>query len=717
MKVTVNVASGGPSGYGFQLTALTVSNNTPLSGYSNLGTNVKQKAVTIGSFAGRTYLEQNGVTTNNQFTFRWTAPATYSGSIRFYSSGNAVNNNGSDAGDRSGTGTLTLLPALSATYTSTNPACSNLSTGSINVTVVGGVSPFTFLWNDNALTEDRSNLAANTYSVLITDAAGQQFNLNNISISASSTPPVIATTTTNATIAGMNNGSAQVSAAVPNGGSMTYQITSSNGYANTFITSNSNSTLSNLYAGTYQVVATNNFGCSSTSTFTITEPTVLLNSVSIQQPTCFGETGHVVLTTTGGLPPYTYLWSNSLSGGDIFLPAGNYTVSITDQGGAVINENVAIISPDEFVAQLTGNDINCNGSATPIDVVLSGGVPPYQNFNPISVSAPGIYSYTFTDSQNCTTTSSIQINALDAFVVVANTFNPTCYGACNGYVQLTINGGVEPFNSVWSNGGDGSNLCAGSYDLQIQDGSGCTQNFGFVLENPDSLYAVSSIQHVSCSGYLDGSVFVQPQGGNGNYTLMWNGDPFSNLNSIIYLAAGNYYLDLTDGNGCSHHYDYVITEPTPLSYTIDSFINGGLGVGEVQMTTFGGTPPYSFQWSSGQTEEDPFLPINSTNYCTITDNNGCSVVTTDFITYDSVDELEENAVALFPNPANTQVKLQSESAIEQLLVVSYFGELIAKYNQLGNHYTLDTSALPAGVYSIRIYAGGNWTSLKLAVQH
>jgi len=628
-----------------------------------------------------------------------------------------VNNNGSDSGDRAGTGTLTLLPALSATYTTTNPACSDLSTGSINVTVVGGVSPFTYLWNDNALTEDRNNLAANTYSVLITDAAGQNFNLNNISITASSTPPVVTTTTNNATVAGLNNGSAQVSATVPNGGSMTYQITSSNGYANTFITSNTNSTLSNLYAGTYQVVATNNFGCSSTTIFTITEPTVLLNSVATEQPNCFGENGHVVLTTTGGLPPYTYTWSNGYNSGDVFLAAGNYTVSITDQGGAIINETIAIVAPAEFVAQLSGNDINCNGSATAIDVVLTGGTQPYQSFNPITVSAPGIYNYTFTDANNCTTNSSIQINAINAFSVFAETYNPSCYNGCNGFVQVTINGGVEPFNTSWSNGGDGSNLCAGSYDLQIQDGSGCTQIFNFVIENPDSLYAISSVQNATCYGYLDGSVFVQPQGGNGNYTLVWNDDPFSNLNSIIYLAAGNYYLDLTDGNGCTHHYDYVITEPTPISYTIDSFIDGGLGVGEVQMTTTGGTPPYSFQWSSGQTEEDPTLPVNSTTYCTITDNNGCSVVTTDFITFDAITELDENTIRLFPNPANTQVKLQSDAAIEQLLVVSNYGELIAKYNQVGNNYTLDTSTFSAGIYSLRMYAGGNWTSLKLAVQH
>jgi hypothetical protein len=427
--------------------------------------------------------------------------------------------------------------------------------------------------------------------------------------------------------------------------------------------------------------------------------------------------GHVTLTSSGGLPPYINSWSNLQFGNEQYLAAGTYSVTTTDQGGATVIHNFEIIEPALFAATLTGNDINCNGGTTAIDVLLSGGTLPYNSFDPISVSAPGLYTYTFTDANNCTTSPSIQINALDAFTVFANTYNPSCYDACNGYVQLTINNGVEPFTSTWSNGGDGSNLCAGSYDVQIQDATGCTQSFNFLLENPDSVYAVSTLQEPTCNGNLDGNIFVQPYGGIGNYTFTWNGDPLSNLNSIIYLTAGNYYLDLMDGNGCVAHYDYVLNEPTPLSYTIDSFVESGLGVGEVQMSTTGGTPPYFFQWSSGQNEEDPTLPLNSTNYCTITDANGCSITTTNLTTFDVVVELSENNLLVYPNPANNQLKLISDNAIDQLLVVSNYGELVSKYQQQGTTAVIETELLSNGIYSLRVYSGGQWSTIKFAVQH
>ena len=176
-------------------------------------------------------------------------------------------------------------------------------------------------------------------------------------------------------------------------------------------------------------------------------------------------------------------------------------------------------------------------------------------------------------------------------------------------------------------------------------------------------------------------------------------------------------MDLSDGNGCTAHYDYVLNEPSPLSYTIDSFIESGLGVGEVQMSTAGGTPPYFFQWSNGQTGEDPVLPLNSTNYCTITDANGCSITTTNLTTFDAVFEMTESSLLAYPNPANNQLKLVSDKAIDQLLVVSNYGELVAKYQQLGTTCVVDTELFSNGIYSLRVYSGGQWSTIKFAVQH
>jgi len=173
MRVTVTKTSGTPVGYGFQMTALTTPGNLPQSGYSNLASNVKQKLITTGTYTGRTYVEHNGVTNNNQFNFRWTAPATGVGAIRFYASGVCVNGNGGTGGDNAGVTALTLTQAipLAASLTSTNPSCFGFNNGSVDLTVSGGTAPYTFVWNTGSSDEDLTNLAIGTYSVTVTDAA------------------------------------------------------------------------------------------------------------------------------------------------------------------------------------------------------------------------------------------------------------------------------------------------------------------------------------------------------------------------------------------------------------------------------------------------------------------------------------------------------------------------------------------------------------------
>ena len=99
VKVTVTAGAGTPAGYGFEFTGLTTPGNVPISGYTNLATNVKQKTLTTGTWSGRTFTEHNGVTSNNVFAFSWTAPAVGTGNIKFYASGNAVNGDGTDRGD------------------------------------------------------------------------------------------------------------------------------------------------------------------------------------------------------------------------------------------------------------------------------------------------------------------------------------------------------------------------------------------------------------------------------------------------------------------------------------------------------------------------------------------------------------------------------------------------------------------------------------------
>ena len=108
VTVTVNVASGSPELYGFQMVCLNAEegvDGNEVPSWSDLGANVKSA---IASNTNRTYVEQNGPSTTNTFTMKWTGPPTGWGTVTFYSCGNAVNNNGMTSGDAAACTTLTL---------------------------------------------------------------------------------------------------------------------------------------------------------------------------------------------------------------------------------------------------------------------------------------------------------------------------------------------------------------------------------------------------------------------------------------------------------------------------------------------------------------------------------------------------------------------------------------------------------------------------------
>ncbi len=104
VMVTMNVTSGSASGYGFQMVSLMDAMDTDVAAFSNPGSNTQ-----IATAGGRQYAEHNGTSSSNTFSVKWTAPATGSGSVTFYASGNAVNGNGNITGDGADDGSLSLL--------------------------------------------------------------------------------------------------------------------------------------------------------------------------------------------------------------------------------------------------------------------------------------------------------------------------------------------------------------------------------------------------------------------------------------------------------------------------------------------------------------------------------------------------------------------------------------------------------------------------------
>uniref|UniRef100_UPI0025D4D18C T9SS type A sorting domain-containing protein n=1 Tax=uncultured Chryseobacterium sp. TaxID=259322 RepID=UPI0025D4D18C len=223
--------------------------------------------------------------------------------------------------------------AVSGTTVVTNVACNGASNGAINLTPAGGTAPYTFNWGGGITTEDRTGLAAGTYTVIITDANGCTATVN-----ATVTQPASAvsgtTVVTNVACNGASNGAINLT---PAGGTAPYTFNWDSGITTEDRTG--------LAAGTYTVIITDANGCTATVNATVTQPTVLSASTSQTNIACNGgSTGTATISVAGGTAPYTYSWSPSGGTGATAsgLSAGTYTVNVTDANGCTLTRTFTI---------------------------------------------------------------------------------------------------------------------------------------------------------------------------------------------------------------------------------------------------------------------------------------------------------------------------------------------------------------------------------------
>ncbi len=407
--------------------------------------------------------------------------------------------------------------------------------------------------------------------------------------------------------------------------------------------------LLNLGAGNYTLSITDANGCVAQRSFVVTEPAELvIQSVESTDLSCYAShDGTISVYAGGGTGELQYMWSDVgyASADRRNLPAGEYSLVVSDVNGCSQSAYVSITQPERLVLQLTSDYAVCEGEPTPVYANAFGGTSPYRYFwntgdetfeagNGLSadLDATTHYSVFARDAHGCvseTHTMTVTVSpklSIDSIILR----QIKCYGHCDGRAELVVRGGLAPLQYSWPSDNyvyDG--ICSGYYTVTVSDRIGCSAIGTFVISQPNDFVVSTSVEPVTCNGGDDGHARIFVSGATPPYSYLW---PDGTTSETLVASAGSYTVTVLDDNGCRFTQDYEITEPSPLQALPMNNVTICKGQSATLTTQVsGGTPFYDYAWS-GSDGTQYFGSIctvspttNSTYSLTITDSNGCSV--------------------------------------------------------------------------------------------
>lgn len=414
----------------------------------------------------------------------------------------------------------------------------------------------------------------------------------------------------------------------------------------------SETTISNLEPGDYNLSITDNGNCPFSKTYKITEPTeIVIQEVDIKNVSCLGSNdGRIDIDVTGGTGSYTYAWTKNgapfaMTQDISNLGSGDYVVTVTDSNNCgPKTASFTITEPPLLVVSLMNKtDVVCYGEATgAINVTVSGGMPSVSGYNfawtgpngftstnqNVTNLVAGDYVLTVTDSQSCSKDLSVSISQSDEIKITYSTTAILCYGDNNASITTSISGGTPPYQYTWSNLAttlNQTNLSAGDYTIFVTDNAACTMSETISIPEA-AIFTVNPVKkEISCNGAHDGSIALNLVGGKAPVTLVWSDGSTSGL-TRNNLGPGTYTATISDGTPCQIVRTFDFQEPQPLVLSANitnAFDCDNANSGAINLLVSGGTAPFSYLWSNGATTED-LIDVPAGNYSvTVTDARGC----------------------------------------------------------------------------------------------
>ncbi|PLX04776.1 MAG: hypothetical protein C0594_08850, partial [Marinilabiliales bacterium] len=490
-------------------------------------------------------------------------------------------------------------------------------------------------------------------------------------------------------------------------------------YTFTWSDTQNGTTASNLCTGTVTVTVTDGNGCTANTSATINENTLLEITLDATTDVSCNSLcdGDATVSASGGDGSYTFTWSDAQNGTTASnLCAGTVTVTVTDGNGCTDNTSATIIEPTLLSITTNSTDVACNGGTNgSVSVSPTGGTTPYtynwDNGAGTTASSTGLaagtYNVTVTDGNGCVANGSATINEnpLLTASIDAST-DVSCNGLCDGDATVTAAGGEGTYEYIWDDAlfqtnASATSLCAGTYNVTVEDGNGCTATDNITInENPALTITLDGTTDVSCNGLCDGDATVSAAGGDGSYTFTWSdaqvGATASNL------CAGTVTVTVTDGNGCTASTSATINENNAVAASISSSTDvtcNGNANGSATVDPTGGDGNYIYVWDdpSNQTDQTASGLSGGTYNVTVEDGNGCQATT-------SVTIIENPVVTAVASGTDAQCNAACDGTA---LVTPGGGDGTYEYDWDDTGFSTDVSisGLCAGTYNVTVTDG------------
>lgn len=617
------------------------------------------------------------------YTYAWSTTPTQTDSIATNLVAGSYTVTVTDANGCTKTNTVSVTQpnGMTLTMSRTPVTCNSGNDGTATVAVTGGTGIYSYAWSafaNNASTA--TGLMAGWHSVTVTDANGC-LKVDSIEV----LEPDTLTVTLTGTAVSCFGGSDGTATATPAGGLGGYTYA----WSTTPVQTTQGAT--GLLTGTYTVTVTDGNGCTATGSVFINQPADGVTTAMSDTPVnCNGGSdGTATVSAIGGAGNYTYLWNNTQTGATATgLQAGTYTVTVTDQNGCFVTDQVTVSQPSAITVIVGQMSTSCfGGSDGRATVAASGGVPNTNggytyvwNSSPVQTSSTAVglnggqtYTVTVTDQNGCTATSSVTISQPTQIQLTTTQTNVSCNGFSDGTATVSAGGGTPGYTYLWGTNANSqttataTNLAIGTYTVTVKDVNNCTKQISVTITQPLPL-AISSITNdVICKGASTGSVKILAAGGTPWYSFQWDANAGNQTgNELENLAAGNYTVTMTDANGCQISETITINEPaTALRATTnpDNVSCFGDRDGEIAVTATGGAVPYKYSLDgNGYTNSSNLVGLTAGEYVVrVRDDVGCIFTDTVLIEepLEIIVDAGEDIYTEFGKPAPIVVSVQN----------------------------------------------------------